>query len=271
MLAKRYKDQKKNVTYPCLLQPKLNGIRALYAMGRFQSRDQHLWNEGILDHLEYILRDLSDRYVLDGEMYVHGMSLQKINGAVSVNRVEQSPLTSTIEYHVYDYIDRDEPHMEARQRMDQLPYVLAHIPRHGFVVPVKTITAYSEADAEKWYGTWMKQRYEGMMYRQIDVPYGFEVECGNKENRWVRLLKRKDWLDDWFVVDGMETGTGKFTEVIGSLTMTMPNGKTFSAGSGMSDGERKMFLTNPPEKVHIKYEMLSDEGVPLKPTIIECK
>lgn len=271
MLAKRYKDQKKKVKYPCLLQPKLNGVRALYAMGRFQSRDQHLWNKGILEHLEHTLQRLSDRYILDGELYVHGLSLQKINGAIGVKRVEKGKLTHTIQYHVYDFVDREEPYKPANKRLDQLPWMLGELLRLDKIKAVETVRAYREADAERWFKFWKDKGYEGMMYRDWKAPYGFEVDCGNKENRWVCLLKRKDWLDDWFVVDDAELGTGKFSEVVGSLKMTMPGGQTFSAGSGLSDAERTRYLTELPTRVHIKYEMLSDNGTPLKPTIIECE
>lgn len=43
----------------------------------------------------------------------------------------------------------------------------------------------------------------------------------------------------------------------------------FQAGSGLSDAERVKFLCESPvgRIARIKFEMLSDGGVPLKPTI----
>ena len=72
------------VTYPCYVQPKLNGIRALYQNGNFQSRDQLPFPPGLLNHLSSPLQSAFDpSVILDGELYVHGWPLQRINAAVT--------------------------------------------------------------------------------------------------------------------------------------------------------------------------------------------
>ena len=108
-----------------------------------------------------------------------------------------------------------------------------------------------------------------MMYR-ANVPYGLESKCGNKENRWDILLKRKDWLDeDCEIVDVVE-GDGKYVGAVGALVLRFPgNGQLFRAGSGLSDMERRKWFDGSciGMVAKVKYEMLSDGGVPLKPRI----
>lgn len=85
MLAFRLQDKKKHVTFPVAIQPKYNGIRCIYYEGKFHSRDQKRWNDSVLAHLLPDLDHLNPAVPLDGELYLHGMSLQQINSAVAVS------------------------------------------------------------------------------------------------------------------------------------------------------------------------------------------
>lgn len=269
MLAKKYAPRL--VQYPCFVQPKLNGVRALFTEGIFQSRDEQIWNKEVLTHLTHQLKDLPSDIVLDGELYLHKTSLQRINSAIAVKRLQPTIFTSQIEYHVYDYINKNKPDLPTWIKQQNLPHFEIFVKSKIKYVP--TVCCSDILQAEKAYNTWVTNGYEGMMYRDYSSPYGFTERCGNKENRWKTLLKRKDWLDDWFLIVDCETGEGKYEEVIGSLKMEMCNDNTFWAGSGLSDAERANFVKNPPigRMAHIKYEMLSDNGTPLKPTIIELQ
>lgn len=106
------------------------------------------------------------------------------------------------------------------------------------------------------------------MYRP-NLPYGFEYDCTNKQNRWSRLLKRKDWLDDEFTCIDIETGTGKYSSSVGALVFESTTGLRFTAGSGLTDSERTAYLHSPPigRTFRLRYETLSLNGIPLKPTI----
>src|SRR5262249_36888189 len=97
--------------YPCYVQPKLNGVRALYQAGVFQSRDEKLWQPEVVKHLTDELGQFSQylgNVCLDGEFYCHGMRLQEINGAIAVNRKEPCKVTPQICFHVFDVVNPHE-------------------------------------------------------------------------------------------------------------------------------------------------------------------
>jgi ATP-dependent DNA ligase len=266
MLAFKFADHANKLTYPCHVQPKLNGVRMLYQAGFCVSRDGILWHPTMLQLIRETLESVHGKVVLDGELYKHGWSLQQINGAVSVNRIAPKPQTSQVEYHVFDCAFPMEPElsfMERRHRLLEISSLLV-----GPVKLVETHAISSASQADKLYTGYKDAGFEGMMYRESKSPYGFQELCGNKENRWKCLLKRKEWLDDEFeVVDFIRT-TGAKGEA-GFNLICQIGSQTFSVGSGLSDAELMAYSINPPigQMARIRYEVLSDSGIPLKPTL----
>lgn len=265
MLAFRYQDKGHKLPDIFHVQPKLNGVRALCHKGNFQSRDEILWHDGKLEHLAIHLRHMPDNLVFDGELYLHGCSLQRINSAVSVKSRLITDLTPRIEYWVYDVFDQKNPMMPFEDRFAYMKHLLDPICSPIIVCPTFRVR---REGAERFFAKAKRENFEGIMYRVSESPYGIVANCTNKENRWPVLLKRKDFLDAEVVVTGIEHGEGKYTEAMGALVCEYENGKTFRVGSGFSDAERFRYIIDPPigYKIRIKYEMLSDEGTPLKPT-----
>jgi len=96
---------------------------------------------------------------------------------------------------------------------------------------------------------------EGLMLRQPNSLY--------EGSRSSTLLKVKTFLDDEATVMGYEDGKGRHKGRVGSIILSW-KGKTFKAGTGLSDKERK----NPPSigsKVTFKYQELSTGGIPRFP------
>jgi len=259
MKAHRFKDLEKKVKFPFFLQPKLNGIRCLAGGGVMQSNGEEIWSDAMHSHIRKELAKLPPHWIVDGEIYKHGWSLQTINGAGGVNRQTPNDKTEQLEYHIFDVISTDQLHMTFGQRW----YLLGTIEESKTIKRVETKYAETRKELETWHKHWTGLGYEGTMLRS-DESYGFAELCGNKENRWSRLLKFKDWLDFEYEVLGFEYGDGKYEGMVGALKLEH-EGKPFTAGSGLSDLQRDP--NNLPKWVRVKYEMLSDTGVPLKPTI----
>lgn len=265
MLAHTYEERR--VTYPCFVQPKLNGIRAYYRKGNLYSRDRKLL--AAPTHITEELRKIGfpDDVIFDGELYKHSWPLQRINGAVGVNREMPTDDTRQISFCIFDFIQEQAPF--AQRMAYLLSIVRPRLPAScGIVEP---ILCHDAQHATYLYEQFMKMGFEGMMYRIGGCLY-------RKGMRSYSLLKRKDWKDDWFPIVGKQEG--KATELgsrlvgtLGSLICQLPDGRTFDVGSGFTDSERDRIWKNELviNQLHVRYEMLSDDGIPLKPTAIEWK
>lgn len=294
LLAHVYEPHR--VTYPCYVQPKLNGIRALYQAGRFQSRDELPFAEGLLSHLSGPLREIFDeRVILDGELYVHGWPLQRINAAVTPVRGTPTEDTALVEYHVFDVVDFHKSFVERFRWLAENPV---------YSSSVRFIHTYICRDEEKTnslYQTCVENGYEGIMYRLGDCPYTTPKQTewkhkedglsfttkgavrvggmartkflSDKDNRTWHLLKRKSWQDDEFDFLSIRRTYGEKGEPGFIMTLRAgPNAKkpTFDVGSGLShaDVERLLESVGGLGRVKVKYLCLSEAGIPLNPTIL---
>jgi ATP-dependent DNA ligase len=273
MLCHRYEKYRRHIRWPWYVQPKLNGIRLLYQNGVMQSRSYGLeeprtWPEHRLQHIRTALAGLAPHLMLDGELYVHGWSLQKINGAAAINGGADSERSALLEYHVFDVVnllDLDEVFAE---RAVRFPYL-----RTRFVHPihfVETVLAEDEISGDGHYSAWKSLGYEGAVYKDPEESYGFVEFCGNKENRWRKTLKRKDYIDETCRIIAVYEGEGKFTGMVGSFRLELPNGKQFNAGSGLYDSQRMEYWEHPPLGVYasVKFLNYSDDGIPKEPVIV---
>jgi ATP-dependent DNA ligase len=270
MLA--FKDWKR-IPFPCYVQPKLNGVRAMWIPGQgLHSRDEVMWNPAAVPHIVEGLERV--KHPLDGELYCHGMSLQQINSRIAVKRTKVHADVLKVSYNVFDIAMPYSFHLR-NERLRSIQHLFGP---HITVVP--TVFCNTEQEAELCYRLWRSQNYEGMMYRDLQHEYGYHKKdaqpgwrvCGNKENRWNCLQKRKEWLDIVLPVRGVEEGKDGMRGTCGSLVFVL-DGHEFTAGSGLTRQQRAWFWARRHDEsiyninVSLKYEMLSDTGVPLKPTI----
>lgn len=277
----------KFTNFPCFVQPKLNGIRALYQNGTFQSRDEKIWKEGVLKHLVTELEsqprsDEAKDYILDGELYIHGWKLQKINGAVAVNRSEPREDTHLVEYHVFDVVNPAKPFslrwLELADSIEKLN--LPHIK----IVP--TWYANSRLEMESMFHHWTALGYEGVMLRP-DGPYEFGETPHGTQKRSEYLWKHKQWEDEEFRCIGITLGEGKADIGIGALVLSaelqIPDDclgpedymnknepPSFKVGTGFSDEDRTEYMKNPPigKIVKVRYLCLTDSGIPFNPSFL---
>lgn len=269
MLAFKYAKYKHEIIYPQAIQPKLDGVRALFCRGRMQSRREEFWNPVVIQHVLGALAAVPDSWVLDGEFYIHGKALQHINSAIAVTRVEPSTVSIQIQYHIFDGFEMRNSDLPFKARWKQLTAMVLDLCDLSIVKLVKTEIVDNPLIAERRYSEFIRSDFEGLMYRDPQAGYGLVRDCGNKENRWKRILKRKEWQDEWFNVTGFSYGEGRNETTVGAIELIMPSGETFSAGTGLSDQDRFDILRRTPVRAHIKYERLSEDGRPLKPSVIE--
>jgi ATP-dependent DNA ligase len=259
--------------YPCFCQPKLNGVRALYQLGTFQSRDEKVWRPEVLLHLTAELSTLSlNNVILDGELYVHGWRLQRINGAVAVNRLQPRDDTGEVCFHVFDVV---EPARKFSDRwLDVYNALLsANLPH---IKPVPTALAQNKEIMEQCFHLYTSSGYEGIMLRP-DGLYEFGEHEGRNGNqtpyRSKTLWKHKHWEDDEFYCVGVTEGEGKAKIGVGALVLQVgypTSDLTFKVGTGFTDEDRIEFAQNPPvgRQVRVRYLCLTDDGIPFNPSFI---
>lgn len=262
--------------FPCFTQPKYNGVRALYQAGVWQSRDGKIWKIPILHHLTEQLLCINDKLqgrMLDGELYVHGWKLQRINGAIAVNRNEPNADTIQVEYHVFDM----PAHTTFTERWLNQELRLIELPQIKFA-PTAIAHNREQLDLQFHYQT--SQGYEGLMVRP-DGPYELGETPHGTTKRSEYLWKYKSWEDDEFECVGVTQGEGKASIGIGALVCKSKfmdlNVKgldykyhTFSCGTGFSDEDRIAYMQNPPigKLIKVRYLCLSQDGIPLNPSFL---
>lgn len=189
MLAVDYYDLAKrkigvNLPDVVIVDPKLDGIRAKFKDEQFLSRG-HKPFRAIPERIRNYMRG---RDPVDGEMYVHGVSLRKLNGVV--NR-EDPELTPILQYHLFDLPIPRMPVEERKARLQEL-YDNEEARAAGiFVVPYFTIDS---ARIREYMDRFIVAGYEGVMIRILGSTYVFN----NK--RSYDLIKWKDFLEQEFQV-----------------------------------------------------------------------
>lgn len=249
MLATDFNER--YLRFPCIVQPKLNGIRAMiYPNGLIMSRG----GKEIT-----VVTAPSVPFTLDGEWYLHGLSLQRINGAITPARSTPSLDTALVKFHAFDIVT-----VENLTQLDRLNK-LFDTPIPGIMkVPFRICHSLSEVyDA---YDAEVQNGYEGVIIRTVDNLY--------HAGKTPAVMKLKSWTDaEATIVDftsGKETDTGsQFCDSLGAIVAVTPGGVRFKIGSGFTPAERADIWARRSAllglEVKYKYTSLSDNNTPITP------
>jgi DNA ligase-1 len=246
MLAHEFSE---NNIYPCLVQPKLDGIRCvIYKKDSlvFQSR-----NNTIFQPFPEIVKDLEPFFienpdlVLDGELYNHSLGFQKIT---SIVRKKDHPELNQIQYHIYDVIC-DLPYLKRYEIIRKIKGVNLFC--------VETKRASSRENIENYHTHYTGLGYEGIMIRNPDGLY-------HEKARSKDLLKYKHFKDAEFLVVGHTEGKHGIP-----VFTCFTQGKTFGVMMKCTTSLKQEMLMNVTDYYNkyltVKYQELSDDGVPRFP------
>ena len=281
MLAHDYKKHaERHLKYPCFVQPKFDGLRCIATKTNNKVR---LWFRSgkEINTMKHIVKDLETIMekgdIFDGELYNHNEDFNTFTGAIRANKNLNPELTKKIYYHLYDFprikklIEQD----SFNNRFDKFNPL--HLTMKT-LIKVKTIKINSFKEALQLYKKFIEEGYEGIIFRNIDMPY--------EQKRSYNLLKYKEFIDDEFIIISAEEGKGKLAGHIGSFICKIePNrtlkdigGKTFTFGNTEGRIKAKMkgeikylkhLFNNPKEylgkPLTIIYQNLSKDGVPRFP------
>lgn len=263
MLAKKLEDRAGKFEFPVDVQPKLDGVRCLAHLvnGKVQlySRGGDPYDvEHIRSALEPNLVD--DDVVLDGEIYVHGMSLQNIISLVK--RPQEASLQLT--YNIYDIVSttQEEPW---ELRKGNLRSWFGWAIEDGLPSYIKRVTSRSASSMDELktaHDYYVEEGFEGAIIRLKDGIYRFGYRSSD-------LLKMKEFDDMEFVLVGWDVGKGKFADVPIFRCRVPFNGKLFDVTPRGTDEVRRDLLKQADSMIGKKYTVryfgLTDEGVPRFP------
>lgn len=256
MLAKDFKKEKGKIKFPCYVQPKLDGMRALGSVDNLISRTGKVIDT--LSHLD--LSDL-DGDILDGELYVHGISFQENMKLIKKYR---PGLTEQVKYHVYDLV-LDLPFSERYQLLQLLV-----LDNPGIQV-VTTILVNNIEEIEHHHEQFISLGYEGTIIRHSDE--GYQV---NKRSS--QLLKYKDFLDETYEIVNVVPSESRPEQgvIVCSKNMEQAGENVwvhrFNCGMKFSHAEREEILTNKQEYIgkmaEVRFFEYTDGGLPRFPVCV---
>ena len=229
------------------MSEKLDGVRAYWDGERFLSR---LGNEFLAPSW---FTDGLPKHPLDGELWAGRKNFQRT--VSTVRRQDRSEAWREVRYVVFDLPAAREP-FEARydELVRQIAALgLSHVEAHLHTRCAGVPELRAELQRVEALGG------EGLMMRRPASLY----EVGRSHT----LLKVKSFHDAEARVIGHLPGAGKHKGRVGALECEMPSGTRFSAGTGLSDEERR----NPPPVGSIityRYQELSNDGVPRFPSYV---
>lgn len=268
MLAKAYAGW----PGPGTFDPKFDGIRMIAtAAGLFSRQGQPIT---AVPHLHAVLGPLFEQYpdaIIDGEAYNH--DLREDFGAISSIVRKKSPTAAQLEeaervmqYYMYDLVtgagDRWERKSQLRQMLEQ-----ANIPE-GWVFVVDGERIDDEAKLKEAYARAVGDGYEGGIY----APDGYEYELGRRSKG---LLKMKDFITEEFQVTEILEGNGNWAGAAKKMMLITKDRRPFGAGIRGSHSELKKLLerfggyTNATFTATVRYFMLSPDGIPRFPVVID--
>lgn len=264
MLAHKFAEHGHKIVTPCLMQPKLDGIRCIAII---EDGNVTLWTRTrkpirsvphIVEALAKRIPTPYDRVILDGELYNHYLAQNNdFERIVSmVRQDEPDPLAADlIQYHVYDMVSE----RTADYRIGLLP---ALIPDNAEPLVMVRTDFVTEDQIAEHFQLYRSQGYEGAMLRNLAGPY--------VNKRSYDLQKMKEFDDAEFAIIGIEEGRGKLVGHVGAFVCKTDGGTEFLAKMAGDTGKLREYFENhalwQSKKLTVRYQGLTGKaGVPRFP------
>ena len=260
MLAHQYENKKKEIKFPCFVQPKLDGVRCVVVNNKLYSRNGNRFPE--LPHIENELSSLNkDNLILDGELYTDDINFEKIVGLVKKFKKseEDEKNSEKIYLNVFDYIDNKLPY---EQRMKNLDNFFEKNKNMKYIKQVKTEECKNQEAIYDFLEKYTKEGYEGVIIRNKKGNY-------EENSRSVNLQKLKKFIDEEFeIIDYTTPDTGKEVGCVIWICKTK-DGKKFNVRPSGNYQERKNLYKNAKKFIGkmltVRYQELTNGKVPRFP------
>ena len=285
--------KKKVITFPCFVQPKLDGLRCVSYVKRsgndttiaLQSRTGAFFTG--LPHIAAALRPYLSQHpsiVIDGELYTDQMPFEELAGLIKKKKITDSDIErlKKVKYHVYDIYDRAQSNMPYSERLG----VLVDAVRRCVCVANDTLTAGSPhrmlrsateaatvvilvrtekvavlADFRRLFSEFVEAGYEGIMLRNAEGVYRANYRSND-------LQKYKEFMEDEYLITGYTHGEGRDAGAVIWLCETA-DGKDFTVRPRGTMEQRRIWFnmgaTYVGKKLTVIFQELTEEGKPRFP------
>lgn len=271
MLAKKQEDVDIGLLRqkPFYIQYKLDGNRCLVHNDgtRLTAYTRNGKEFTTLDHILEPLKDIIPAgYTLDGELYIHGVSLQNIVSLVK----RKQPGTEKVIYHVYDMISDD----GFGSRYNELETILSDF-KDNPTLPIKLVKTvryepYNPIDLGALLREARRLKYEGLMFRSdYKVVRGKMLETGYEDGkRSGSLVKFKVWESEEFEVINIKPSADGWA----ILTCSNPRGENFTVSCPGNMSFRRHVLDCKHlyigKQVTLNFAYWTADGKPFHPTAV---
>lgn len=247
MLAQPIKNVRRIDFSSAFYQHKYDGNRCLVTRhcGKTIAYSRNGKKINSIDHILKGIR-LQEGQVIDGELYCHGVSLQKICSWVK----REQDATANLSLRVYDLVENS-PYISRLEALQAL--VLGD---KAIVVP--TVRVREESDLDSLLEGSIKDGYEGGILRWGEAGY----EDGKRSKS---LAKIKVFHDDEFIVIDVLASKDGWAR----LELEMPEGQTFLVSAPGSIQDKELILAEAEkyigQSVNIKFSNITKDGIPFHP------
>jgi DNA ligase 1 len=239
--------KKAKLAFPVDIQRKYDGLRCLSlfedGVRKLRSRGNKPYN---IKHIERELEKIiPEDMMTDGELYIHGASLQQLNSLVRKDQLDSVKL----EYHIYD-MPGEGTWKERRAKLENIKF-------NNTIKFVETFTVNSIEEIVKLHDQFIQDGYEGAIVR---LHYGV-YEFGKRSRS---LLKWKNFEDAEFEIVGISTGIGKMSECPIFLCKNDVNDLTFNVVPlGTMEARKSMLNDNNIGKLlTVKFIGRTEDNIP---------
>lgn len=271
MLLQRYKDHVFNLPDKVFIQTKLNGLRCLASKFWVKSRTNDHFTA--IRHLP--LDNLPEDIVLDGELYIHGYSLQNLTSLITPDK----PALNSFKVNLFVYdIVCDLPFEERIELLEEIMQELSVSTPEIFGQPINPhdvpdgpgsvyqIPSYliDKEEVDTFYNKFLSEGYEGAVIRTPRGRYSLASRSSS-------VLKYKP----------LQRMNVKIIDIIpmerdpqqGRLVLQNPMGGTFRCSIRATHFLRNLYLKQKHQYIgrlcEVEYEDYSDRNQPLKPIGIQ--
>lgn len=236
------------------VQRKYNGHRC--TITRLEGHTVAYSSSGkLITSISHILKAVNVRgnQKLDGELYVHGLSLQKIGSKVRTEGVTDTDL----KFVCFDQI-LDKPFKERRS---EIP-----IQNSIYIIMAETIQVRTFDEVKRLFHKFRAEGYEGAMLRHGEMEY----ECGRRSKSIFKIKKcdGAGYYDEEFNVVRILTSKEGWAR----LVCETEEGKRFRCSAPGNFYEKTETLKNKHlyigKKVRVEFPEWTDAGVPSQPVAI---